>query len=345
MRRSALQWVCVLALAALPVSGCGDGTTAAGGTGGSGAAGGDGGAGGVAGTGGVGGAGGCDDELIECGGECVDLLTDERYCSSTGLCGAGCDLNDTCVEGQCVPPGPAMFDFSGAEQTFVVPNGVTSITVDVLGASAGDGWNVDSGGSVKGFGGLGGRLEVTLTTTPGETLYVFVGGAGADATTTGGVGGFNGGGSGGDSPFGYSGGGGGGASDIRRGGMTYDDRIAVAGGGGSGSGWCTNGSGNGGDGGGLIGADGELCTGNVGQGGTQSAGGSPDGAFGVGGTDPTAGAGAQAASAGGGGWYGGGSSNGSGAGGGSSYVTATGSDNVTHTVGFNDGDGRVIISW
>jgi hypothetical protein len=33
-----------------------------------------------------------------------------------------------------------------------------------------------------------------------------------------------------------------------------------------------------------------------------------------------------------------------GGGGGSSYVTATGSDNVSHTAGFNAGDGGVVIS-
>ena len=54
MERSVLRWVCIFALVALPVAGCSDETTAAGGTGGSGT-GGDGGTGGMGGDGGTGG--------------------------------------------------------------------------------------------------------------------------------------------------------------------------------------------------------------------------------------------------------------------------------------------------
>jgi hypothetical protein len=69
------------------------------------------------------------------------------------------------------------FSYTGAEQTLVVPAGVTSIDVDVQGAAGGTN---------------GGRAQGALATTPGETLYIYVGGA---ATTQ--IGGFNGGANGG----------------------------------------------------------------------------------------------------------------------------------------------------
>jgi hypothetical protein len=234
-----------------------------------------------------------------------------------------------------------LFSFTGEVQEFIVPADVTSITVYASGARGGDGWSVDGAGSVKGFGGLGGNVQATLTVTPGETLYIYVGGAGEDATTSPGAGGWNGGGDGGGSDAGYSGGGGGGASDIRRGGDALTDRILVAAGGGSGSGWCISGAGNGGHGGGEVGEDGEMCEDiAVGTGGTESAGGSTGGIFGSGGTPPDDGRGGGA---GGGGWYGGGASDGSGGGGGSSYVTAVGSSAITHQQGVRDGNGLIFI--
>lgn len=282
----------------------------------------------------------CATGLTECAGECVDLLTDARYCSTSGACGSGCATGQRCVSGSCVAPTPTVFAYTGAMQSFVVPAGVSSITVTADGASGGDGWNVDVD-TPLGTGGLGGRVVATLAVTPGETLYLFVGGAGGDATATvPGAAGWNGGGAGGPSPYGYSGGGGGGASDIRRGGTALGDRILVAGGGGSGSGWCTSGDGDGGAGGGLSGASGLSCVGiAVGTGGTQSAGGTLGGSLGTGGTYPGS---TQAASAGGGGYYGGGASHGSGGGGGSSFAAPTATA-VTHAPGVVDGNGTITL--
>ncbi len=241
------------------------------------------------------------------------------------------------------PIQPQVFNYTGNVQTFTIPDGVTAINVDAYGAQGGDGWNVDGGGSVKGLGGLGGLVHATLTVTPGELLYIYIGGTGQDATTTPGMGGWNGGGNGGGSTSGYSGGGGGGATDIRRGGTELTNRILVAGGGGSGSGWCTAGTGNGGVGGGLTGGSGQMCSSYpVGTGGTQSAGGTTGGALGIGGTWTNS---TWAASAGGGGYYGGGASHGSGGGGGSSYVTPTGSSNVSHSQGVRNGHGQISITW
>src|SRR5215216_3724498 len=72
------------------------------------------------------------------------------------------------------------FSYTGAEQMYVVPAGVTAVRVDAVGGR-GDG---DSGA-----GGNPHKVVGAISVTPGETLYVEVGGNGNDA-----VGGFNGGG-------------------------------------------------------------------------------------------------------------------------------------------------------
>jgi hypothetical protein len=106
----------------------------------------------------------------------------------------------------------------GAEQTWVVPPGVTSIKVVAVGGSA---------------CGHGAEVSGELGVTPGRTLYVEVGGAPShsDAIENGG---FNGGGAGGFE-------GGAGASDVRTApreqGLSPDTRLLVAGGGG-GCGWA-----------------------------------------------------------------------------------------------------------
>src|SRR3990172_96405 len=78
------------------------------------------------------------------------------------------------------------FEFTGKVQTFVVPKGVTSITVDMAGGSGG---NVTTA-----IGGKGGRVQCTVPVTPGETLQIYVGGKGFDGDNTTGriMGGFNG---------------------------------------------------------------------------------------------------------------------------------------------------------
>src|SRR5206468_1718648 len=60
------------------------------------------------------------------------------------------------------------------EHTLVVPAGVTSVNVTMVGA--GGGWAV--GGAV---GGAGATFGATLAVTPGETLYAEVGGNGTPA--------------------------------------------------------------------------------------------------------------------------------------------------------------------
>lgn len=228
------------------------------------------------------------------------------------------------------------FGFTGGAQTFTVPNGVFQITLDARGAQG--------GGGTMGTGGLGGRVQSTLSVTPGQVLNIYVGG-----TTTSITGGYNGGGNAVNSSNAR---GGGGATDIRIGGTALTDRVIVAAGGGGAGTNCGNGN-HGGNGGGLTGAAGWQCstqTTYVGLGGTQSAGGAfgnnqgqgcgTNGALGIGGTGAcTYGGG------GGGGYYGGGGGGYGGGGGGSSWTTTTGTSNITNTSGTQSGNGQLIITY
>ena len=246
------------------------------------------------------------------------------------------------------------FDYTGAVQTFVVPAGVTEVVVDCIAASGGDS-DGPGGTGAPHEPGLGGRVETTLTVTPGSTLNIYVGGVGETAAIpVPGVGGFNGGGDGGNGYDNYGGGGGGGASDIRVGGTALTDRVVVAGGGG-GAGYNYGSGDNGGDGGGTTGEDGTSGGGGTygpGTGGTPTAGGiggywtsgswadADDGVLGDGGNAGVDGAGGG----GGGGYYGGGGATWSGGGGGSSYADAGLTTGTVHTQGYNTGDGQVIIT-
>jgi hypothetical protein len=212
---------------------------------------------------------------------------------------------------------------NGSAQSFVVPSGVTHVTIQVWGASG-----PDVPAPVNGTGGLGGHAGATVPVTPGETLRVRVGSNG----------GFN---SGND--------GGGGATDVRQGGDTLTNRIVVAGGGGQGGGLCTDITRicqgfRGGDGGGVHGGDDGI--GGAGGGGPTTGGfsvvGVP-GSFGAGGND-----------GGGGGWYGGGgggfieTANSAGeasAGGGSGFVTPTATGPTINEAGINTGDGKATITY
>jgi len=179
------------------------------------------------------------------------------------------------------------FSYTGAEQTYVVPTGVTSLFVTVKGASGAIGGTfipVSKGGS-------GAIVTAALPVTPGETLAIYVGGQGGPFSTTdtlGSTGGFNGGGNGGSrGDSGTNGGGGGGASDIRQGGNTLAQRVVIAGGGGGGGGGQTHVPAapvaGGGGAAGFLGQDGGNSYGGIANGGgtgaSQSAGGTPGGNY------------------------------------------------------------------
>jgi hypothetical protein len=162
---------------------------------------------------------------------------------------------------------PVTFTGEG-EHVFTVPAGVTSVNVQLVGAR-GAAARLEFGGAPP-AGGRGGRIEGTLPVSPGETLFVEVGGEGAqDLSETIGLGGFNGGGNGAFAEFpGHAaGGGGGGATDVRTCSMTPStpgqpaacattatlaSRLLVAGGGGGAGGQSSiHGSGGGGGGAGA----------------------------------------------------------------------------------------------
>lgn len=233
----------------------------------------------------------------------------------------------------------AQFDYVGAEQTFVVPNGVHQIDVDAIGAPGG----VTSDQTP---GGRGAKVTATLAVEPGDVLYVRVGGAGSRF-----AGGWNGGGNAvlasSESAFG-----GGGASDLRTCGTSdpdcspLDSRIVVAaGGGGAGLTCCVDGNRTSDLAAGDAGVDAPDYTGvrgSVGGGhaATASAGGAggvdssysnpgggngDPGTYGAGGAGRYVGTPYQGAGGGGGGLYGGGGGGtgqyyGAGGGGGSSLV-------------------------
>ncbi len=261
--------------------------------------------------------------------------------------------------------GSQTFHYTGAEQIFTVPRGVTSITVVARG-----------GAGAGSLAGRGGRVYAVLPAKPGENLAVFVGGAASGAD-----GGFNGGGNGATISGSFSAGGGGGASDLRRGGQRLRDRILVsAGGGGEGESYpSSSGSyfspGTGGSGGGNAGGSGTNGGGGGGSGGaggTQSKGGDGGvggssiyhhdrghrGKRGVIGTGGVGGAGVSSGGGGGGGYFGGGGGGGGGfwpsqpqpagggGGGGSSYVESNAIKYRTWS-GWKGatGDGLIVISW
>jgi hypothetical protein len=245
-------------------------------------------------------------------------------------------INTSAMGGQLTGYDSTTFNFTGAPQIFVVPAGITAVKIKTWGAQGGANWvnNVNYGGYSYG----------ELTVTPGETLYVYVGG---QPTTT--IGGYNGGGNGEG-----AGKGGGGASDVRQGGTGYNQRVIVAGGGG-GAGYWSSLHVVGGVGGGLTGGNGyrdpDYASNPGGQGGTQSGSGvgtcisfnnpAMTGGFGYGGSP--SGCGCEGYG-GGGGWYGGaGSGNCRGGGGGSGYIAGVTNGSVLS--GINIGHGKVMIIY
>jgi Glycine rich protein len=272
------------------------------------------------------------------------------------------------------------FSYTGAAQTFVVPAGVTSISVDAQGAQGGSQPDSDSVVSAMRAGGRGGRVLALIPVTAGQTISIYVGGQGINSATLGGAGGWNGGGA--TAAFAGSGGG---ASDVRIGGSGLGDRVIVAGGGG---GYGRDdrdydqgmGGRPGGDGGGLVGSPGgtagpepneptpDTNVDGGGLGGTQLAGGAAGvgtaavsvaasaGSLGQGGSGGS-GVGNYAefygGGGGGGGYYGGGGghggsgyptySGGGGGGGGSSFV-GLGALLVADTPGYRSGDGQVTLT-
>src|SRR3954466_443012 len=116
------------------------------------------------------------------------------------------------------PPGRVphsqTFTYTGSAQDFVVPAGVTSLTLTVDGASGGDGEST-SGDTPGGKGRSGGRIVETVVVHGGQHLRIAPGGAGQAAAAPAGAG--SGGRASGGASNGGSGGFGGGKDTTHRG--------------------------------------------------------------------------------------------------------------------------------
>jgi trimeric autotransporter adhesin len=245
------------------------------------------------------------------------------------------------------------YTFSGANQTFVVPTGVTNIEVRAWGA-AGGGTNLARGYFLQGGGAGGGYARGTLAVTPGATMTVVAGGGGALGSNT--------------SPYGFGGAGGNSTVANIRGGaggglsgifatatVSRANARLVAGGGGGASPGADSGVAGAGGGGATSGGQ-DALPGRSGRGGTQAAGGAAATTNSGCSILPTAGAGLQGGNGGsvngtgtnegggggGGGYFGGGGGmcqgagdqNGGG-GGGSSYIAHPSVTGATTSAGQN----------
>ena len=276
-------------------------------------------------------SGSCGGSALDC--SAMDTMCTAGFCDGTdGRCGSAplmdgtvCDDGnaltemDSCTAGTCSGIAPSTeFPFTGDAATYIVPEGVSRLRVQVAGASGGDACN-DSSCSAPVLGGNGGLVDAIVDVRPGDVIAVITG----------------------EQPgrprFGVDGcgSGGGGASFVIRGGSladaTVSDVLVVAGGGGGAGGYgkyiggsalMNSGAGGGGaaarieggGGGGIImagasagstygqgggsllsggaggaGASSESCTGNSGGFGGGGGGGNDDGGGGGGYTGGTAG--------------------------------------------------------
>lgn len=313
-----------------------------------------------------------------------------QICGSAGVCvqfdearddlpsiGPDAGQTDAAIEAlepdAAIPADPTVqtlgFEYTGVITNFVVPAGVTLVTLEAFGAEGGAGNGPEVGGK-------GARMKGDIDVQPGDVLRILVGERGKDAVLLP-LEFEQGGGSGGGGSFVVSGsgaalmiaGGGGGASyrpTLLNGGDGQTTEAAQAGGGGAeggaggdpGLGGSTNSNSGGfhvGTGGGGFATGGVgLSDGNAGSYGTPNAPGSSfidGGAGGIAGTKGRNGGFGGGGSAGfcgggGGGFAGGGAGDHTaadhGGGGGSSYNAGVNQDN---SAGVRTGNGLVLISW
>jgi hypothetical protein len=247
------------------------------------------------------------------------------------------------------------FSYTGSDQTFTVPSGVSSFTAYMWGAGGAAGYNYSGGGGGGRHnvtGGSGGFTTGTVATSAGTVYKLVVGGRGEATDVVNGNGNYAYGGGGRSRVSSHAGigGGGGGYSGIFLTSVAHGNSVLIAGGGAGANGgidpqnvdYSGNGGGASGQDGGLNSVAGHTAGGN-GKGGTQSAGG-VKGNHGSGyaneATDGSAlqgGNSAHMSGAAGGGYYGGGggshtgSNGGSGSGGGSGYIGHSSVSNGTTT--------------
>lgn len=269
-------------------------------------------------------------------------------------------------------PGSQTFSYTGAQQIFTVPSGVSTITIKAWGAQGGG----EPADGLWGDGGKGGYSTGDASVSPGSTIYIEVGQQGFST----------------HSSYAYNGGGGGTATTgvvtmegFSGGGATHvakesgilstlssnvSNILLVAGGGGGAGGsqrstwpqFIADGGAGGGSSG-IDGSEGGASSRPGGDGGTQSAGGagnanSISSSFGLGARSETYTNNWIQGGGGGGGYYGGGAGDqdGGGGAGGSGYIggvssgsTIAGNASMPNpdggTMTGRQGNGLVIISW
>lgn len=269
------------------------------------------------------------------------------YRVRANYCAGGSDHSNTIGPIISASHASQSFTYTGSEQSFNVPCGITTLNVQL--------WGAGGAGGYFASGGSGAYVSGTLTVTPNSTIKIIVGQGGAipvNAAATAVIG--YGGGAGGGYTSTYKGGGGGGRSAIQ---FVSGTDIVTAGGGGGGGGGYPGSSYNpyGGAGGAGVGSDnyyGPTLPANLagGRPGTTSAGGAGGAGYtvnGASGVQFNGGAGAIGTliggGGGGGGYYGGGGGGGAansglstsrngGGGGGASY-TADASFSGSNTQG------------
>lgn len=242
---------------------------------------------------------------------CGQTNSGTRNCA--GVCSASTPSNAGCYA------NPVTFGFTGSNQTWTVPAGVTSIRVKV--------WGAGGGGSVQSWGGAGAFAQGDLAVSQGQTINIMVGQGGdywAGSTYGGG-----GGSSSGPSASG------GGRTEVSLGG----NRLIGGGGGGAGGNYYPSyGLSNGGVGG--------YGNGSVGTDSADGAGG------GQGGSQGGAGAGGAGANGGEYGGYGSGTDGGGftgglgGSGGGGYFGGGGGGDDINYGGGGGGGGSSAVVgSW
>src|SRR6188768_1355734 len=106
----------------------------------------------------------------------------------TALGTAQADANPCGSAGVFTAPATCTYGVTGLEDTFSVPVGIAQIHVVAIGGKGGSG-----GGPTGGAGGQAAQTQADIFVSPSSTLYVNVGGNGADGSPgSAGPGGFNG---------------------------------------------------------------------------------------------------------------------------------------------------------
>lgn len=161
------------------------------------------------------------------------------------------------------------YSYTGSSASWTASSGRETILIKLWGAGGGDGGDTADGNG--GAGGTGGYVEIYYTASDGETLDIYVGGAGGSGDNSPGAGGwgYKNGGDGGAGDNGADGGGGGGATGAIDGSGSV---IGTSGAGGGGGGHEYANSWGGGGGGGARGG-----TAGGGYGSPQDGGGTGEG--------------------------------------------------------------------